>query len=150
MSLAVHRDRAELIDVITLWQPWASWILWEWKTIETRTHARFAKLEQKRIGIHAGKHFDDAAIETARDWLTEEQIQTTLHYPHQHQAIICTVFVHGAAIVSRAKEHLALIECNTVRHGLFLHSREILNPPITAKGRQGIWKASVPIRRFGD
>jgi hypothetical protein len=26
---------------ISLWMPWAQWVIWEWKPIETRTHERF-------------------------------------------------------------------------------------------------------------
>jgi hypothetical protein len=115
-------------------------VLWGWKTIETRTHSRFAKLAGRRIGIHAGKHFDDGAINAAGTWLTPQQIATTLHYPHQRGAIICTALVLSHGIVKRSDEQFALIECNTVRYGLFLQALEILNPPIPANGRQGIWK----------
>jgi predicted transcriptional regulator len=42
------------MKVITLWQPWASFIALGWKTIETRTHDRFKNLVCERIAIHAG------------------------------------------------------------------------------------------------
>lgn len=48
-----------------LFQPWASWIMKEWETIETRTHNRFASLKGKTILIHAGKTTDYSAFKNA-------------------------------------------------------------------------------------
>lgn len=52
------------MKVITLWQPWATWVVLGWKTIETRLHPRFASLAGQVIGIHAGLKFDDLAMDT--------------------------------------------------------------------------------------
>ena len=43
------------MKAISLHQPWATCIAMKWKTIETRTHARFKSLEGQRIAIHAAK-----------------------------------------------------------------------------------------------
>lgn len=53
-----------IYPVITLYQPWATWIMRGWKTIETRTHNRFACLDHKTILIHAGKITDLFADKT--------------------------------------------------------------------------------------
>ena len=50
------------MKAITLWQPQASWIALNWKTIETRTHERFKSLEGQRIAIHAAKKVDESEI----------------------------------------------------------------------------------------
>lgn len=52
----------EIYPVITLYQPWATWIMRELKTIESRTHARFNSLLYKTILIHAGQTTDKTAI----------------------------------------------------------------------------------------
>ena len=41
--------------VLTLYQPWATFIADGLKTIETRTHNRFTSLYGKTILIHAGQ-----------------------------------------------------------------------------------------------
>lgn len=43
------------MKAISLHQPWATCIAMKWKTIETRTHARFKSLVGQRIAIHAAK-----------------------------------------------------------------------------------------------
>lgn len=43
------------MKAISLHQPWATFIAMKWKTIETRTHARFKSLVGQRIAIHAAK-----------------------------------------------------------------------------------------------
>jgi hypothetical protein len=133
------------LPCITLWQPWATWIRWGWKTIETRTHKQFYCLERKRIGIHAGKQWDDSALDSAAEFLTALQIEQTRNFKHSHGALICSAYVFGAAIVFPVNSAGALIDCEmTERHGLFLHSVRPIDPPIQAKGSQGIWSMTVP------
>lgn len=61
-----------IYPVITLYQPWATWIMRRWKTIETRTHNRFVKLLGKSVLIHAGQQTDATAA--WNPYLTEEEI----------------------------------------------------------------------------
>src|SRR5689334_13020773 len=61
-----------IYPVITLYQPWATWIMRGWKTIETRTHNKFSRLEGKRILIHAGLTTDADAINNP--YLTKQQL----------------------------------------------------------------------------
>ena len=59
-SAGILRSPEEL-TVISLWRPWCFWVMLGWKTIETRTHDRFANMMGKRIGIHAAQKWDDEA-----------------------------------------------------------------------------------------
>jgi hypothetical protein len=122
---------------ITLYQPWATWIMREWKTIETRTHNRFSCLKGKTILIHAGMNTDEGAIKNT--YLTREQL---LLNPDE----MINGFILGSAFVRDFKELnswdslAALIDCrNTKRYGLILESITRFNNPIPVKGEMGIW-----------
>lgn len=125
-----------IYPVITLYQPWATWIMRGWKTIETRTHNRFACLDKKTILIHAGQKTDASAMNN--DYLTKEQL---LHKPDE--------IINGFILGSAYAQHLgcldpddgvnALIECNTLRYGLLLSSINVFEEPIAVKGEMGIW-----------
>lgn len=126
-----------IIPVITLYQPWATWIMRGWKTIETRTHAKFKCLEGKRIGIHAGMTTDKTAI--PNPWLTPAKNSEA---PEE----MINGYIIGAATVlmfhelndSHSKD--ALIDCGSVkRYGLFLDNVQHFYDPIPVKGSMGIW-----------
>lgn len=139
---------ANYLEVISLWQPWATWVLWGWKIIETRTHPRFAGLCGKRIGIHAAKRWDDNAFTLAAPYLSSQQIAKTLVFQHAKGELICTAYVtrYSSRLV-RTDEKDALIECQT-RHrtGIWLDRLAPFSPPIPMIGRQGIWHVPYPIR----
>lgn len=136
---------AEFLLVITLKQPWATWVLWGWKIVETRVHNRFAKLATHRIGIHAGKTWDDRAMAAAAPYLSREQIDRTVLHDHARGALLCTVFVLGSRPTADCDASGGLIECRTERFGLWLQNIEPFNPPIPMRGHQGIWKARYPL-----
>ena len=125
-----------IYPVITLYQPWATWIMREWKTIETRTHNRFACLEGQRILIHAGLRTDMNAINNP--YLTNEQL---LFNPDE----MINGFILGSAFVNDFREltfnasQRALIECKTKTYGLFLEKIDRWKIPIPEKGKMGIW-----------
>lgn len=104
-----------ILPVITLYQPWATWIMRGWKTIETRTHNRFACLEDKTILIHAGLKTDAEAFNNP--YLTKEQ---RLLNPDE----MINGFILGSALVTAHLHCImndskrALIECQTSRRGL--------------------------------
>ena len=125
--------------VITLWQPWATWILWGWRTIETRTHNRFACLKGELIGIHAGKKFDHNAIGMAQEYLTTERIVKHNESIYPLGYIIATAQVTDARRLDFIHSEKALIECYTERYGLFLENIMPTVPVIKYKGSQGIW-----------
>jgi hypothetical protein len=132
------------MKVITLWQPWATFIRLGWKTIETRTHKRFFTLLNQTIGIHAGNKWDYDWKELAGDYLDSTQI----HYIENvikfgRGEILCTAKVYKVGYLTLEHSQPALIDCGfsyLERTGLFLKDITKLNPPIAAKGHQGIWE----------
>lgn len=132
------------MKVITLWQPWASWIRLGWKTIETRTHNRFRSLEHQRIAIHAGLRYDRDARRLAEQYLSDDQLDENENdfwmARQPHGAIICTVYVERVAACTPDNASHALIEC-TVTQRWGLHLRDIYQlRPIYCKGQRGIWE----------
>lgn len=144
------------MKVITLHQPWAFFIAYGWKTIETRTHNRFKGLVRQTIGIHAGKHWDKDWEKLAGEYLTGEQIRMVKNdFPVLHKSlkgtIICTAEVWDAQEVTSCQSKFALINCDPqtngeiIRHGLFLTNiTKII--PIKTTGKQGIWYYSGEIK----
>lgn len=124
--------------IISLWMPWANWVMLGWKIIETRTHSRFAKLAGKRIGIHASQKWDDTAIDQARRYLTVTQIAKTSGFLRIGGAILGTAYCLEHALTTPDNAYGALIECETKRYGLWLSAPEVIEA-IPAKGKQGIW-----------
>ena len=132
-------NESQVLPVITLYQPWASWIMRLWKTIETREHNRFACLNGKRILIHAGQRTDASPFATQNPFLSKEQI---FHNPDE----IINGFILGSAYVSNvgwldaSHSSKALIDCHhTSRFGLFLEWIIPEIEPIPVKGEMGIW-----------
>jgi hypothetical protein len=140
-------DSTVELRAISLWNPWAMWVALGWKTVETRLHDRFASLERKRVAIHAALTWDVSAIESARKYLSTEQIRETVQnlktWPSG--AFICTVDVEDYRVTETTDAKAALIECDTPRFGLYLSNVKLFVPPILARGRQGIWKAQLPL-----
>ena len=125
-----------IYPVITLYQPWATWIMKEWKTIETRTHDRFASLIHRTVLIHAG-------LRTERfinnPFLTEEQMFIDSK-ELVNGAILGSVYVYACGWLcgDNYENKSALIEC-TDRYGLFLEDIKKFDSPIFCKGSMGIW-----------
>lgn len=128
-----------IIPVITLWQPWASWIMWGWKGIETRTHDRLMSLVgQEKLGIHSGRRFDDSDFVINNPYLTSQQIIDSMNTPTG--VVLGTVNCYdGKCGLNESHEKSALIECRTYRSGLFLKNPKIFKTPIPMKGELGIW-----------
>ena len=131
------------IPVITLWQPWATLIALGWKRIETRTHNRFRNLEGQTIGIHAGNKWDSGWSFLAGNFLTNEQYTLIMKMQAEKEMpfgkIICTGKVYTYRKLVSSDSEKALIECDTERYGLFIYDIKKIEPPIEAKGKQGIW-----------
>lgn len=128
---------SSILPAITLYQPWATWIIRGWKTIETRTHNKFSSLKGQRIFIHAGKITDGNAA--LNEFLSPEQIMLD-------PAEVINGFIIGVAYVSDftelTAEHskAALIDCGLVRRwGLFLTEVTKLDEPLPIFGEMGIW-----------
>lgn len=130
--------RQAAIRAISLWQPWASWVSLGWKTIETRTHAKFRSLKGQRIVIHAALKWDNNALAAAAEYLTEDQIKQTERFLRISGALICSVLVDDFRLLTPEDSKAALMECKTERFGLFL--KDIVRfPAVPMRGRQGIW-----------
>ena len=131
--------------------------MWGWKTIETRTHDRFRSLEGQTIAIHAAKRFDDDAAALAWPYLTNEQRvehgRRLLNLPKRFPAgyILGTAHVEKVRVCIPDDAERALIQCRTLRYGLFLGNVKPLVTPIPCKGRQGIFEVPESASgRFSD
>lgn len=140
----------EGIAIISMHEPWASWVAKGWKTIETRTHDKFRSLEGKVIGIHATMKWDDnwdrwgqmylTNLQRARTELGIEKRFLERKYKKMKGIIICTVKVLKFKECGYDDERKALIECIDVkRYGLVLENVRVLKTPIEVRGSQGIW-----------
>jgi hypothetical protein len=125
-----------ILPVITLYQPWATWIMRGWKTIETRTHSRFSCLKGQRILIHAGLKTDPHALHVP--YLTLEQL---LLNPDEmvNGYILGSAFVKDFRLLNESDSEAALFDCTGRLWGLFLEDIERWKYPIPEKGSQGIW-----------
>lgn len=135
---------SNILPVITLYQPWATWIMRGWKTIETRTHNRFACLNHKTILIHAGMTTDAAAINNP--YLSKEQL---LHAPDEmvNGFILGSAYALYLGCLDPDDGVNALIECETLRYGLLLDNINVFKEPIPVKGEMGIWYYDLDARK---
>lgn len=128
-----------IYPVITLYQPWATWIIRGWKTIETRTHNRFASLCGKTILIHAGMTTDSSDLAKKNRFLSTSQI---LQDPDEmiNGFILGGAYVYQSRKLGALDQQAALIDCViTERYGLFLSKIKRFDNPIPVKGEMGIW-----------
>lgn len=129
----------QIFPVITLYQPWATWIMRGWKLIETRTHDRFKSLIHKTILIHAGLTTDSSSLVIENPYLSLQQI---LYNPDEviNGYILGSAYVEDFDIIQPHESKDALIDCvNTKRYGLYLSNINKFKIPIKIKGEIGIW-----------
>jgi len=143
------------IPAITLWQPWASWMAWGWKTIETRTHLRLQSLLGKTVAIHAGLRVDRNAVHLARFSMPLPMCQLAAFAWREGPA------AHRGCVIATARM-VEVIPSIPSADGVFKGSMisenhdvigkvgyrfENIRPlknPIPARGHQGIWYWQVP------
>lgn len=134
------------MKAISLYEPWASFIMLGWKTIETRTHDRFKSLIKEVILIHAAKKLDDSGI--WGEYLGDEQMELLSeknlsgYFDETRGKILGSVYVNSSRRLYQDDSRLALINCDPiieVRYGLFLERPCPLIKPIPYRGRQGIF-----------
>jgi hypothetical protein len=136
----------ETMPAISLWMPWANWVSLGWKTIETRTHKRFASLKGRRIGIHASLKWDDDALDLAGEFLSEAQRIQSRNFLRLGGGIICTAFVEDHRELDPLDNERALIDCTHVtRYGLILSDIRMLETIVPCKGKQGIFYVPVAV-----
>lgn len=129
---------SNILPVITLYQPWATWIVRGWKTIETRTHNRFASLAGKTILIHAGMKTDQSHYAVYNPYLTMGQFHENTD-EMVNGFILGSAFVDVSGVCRSGDSKRALIECDTMRYGLFLSNVKKFDKPIPVKGEMGVW-----------
>jgi len=136
-SKKVQRIDFGVMPVITLYQPWASWIIRGWKTIETRTHNKFKSLMGKRILIHAGLTTDEGAAAN-NQYLSVRQLDECSTYPNGF--IIGSALVYEYRVLDENDSRAALIDCcSVIRRGLFLSEVLAFSKPLKAQGSMSIW-----------
>jgi len=124
------------MKAITLYQPWASLIAEGYKTIETRQHDRFKDLKGRRIAIHAGMRFD------RWPYVERDQHPNMHKIKMPHGVIVCTAQVDNARWLrgDSIQEYDAAMCITDGLFGLFLSDIQKVEPPIPARGWQGIWE----------
>ena len=138
------------MKAITLWQPWATFVAMRWKTIETRTHARFKGLVGQRIAIHAGLKVDEAAF--LNEFLPQ-RISTPLQVENLIRVValwrgrlVCTARVVDArwapnvGFVEREEWNKRAMCEAAGKFCLFLGDIVPLQNMIPFRGRQGIFE----------
>lgn len=133
---------------ITLHLPWAYWVMMGWKTIETRTHRKFAILLGSNLAIHASRtwDYDAMTLHAAGAYLTAEQrsMTTRINPDAYYGRILCTAKCYAFRELNDLDAPLALIECaHTRRFGTFLTGIKPLQPFIKARGYRGIWNYEI-------
>jgi len=136
---------------ISLWQPWASWIMAGLKTIETRIHTRFECLAGETIVIHAAKRYDKHAFEGALSW-TNNPVrlkESAFLGRHLQGYLLGTAKVAQFRRLDSNDSHGTLIYCGLGdRFGLDLIEINHFNLPIPWKGSQGIFE--IPDKIIGE
>lgn len=120
------------MKALSLWQPWASLILDDRKTIETRS---WEMLYRGPLAIHAAKHIEkDACEDFGYEWRALPS-----------GAILCIVNVIDCVRFPNPKappdEYGDFYEG---RYGFLMEMVEKFSEPIPARGMQGIWNWERP------
>lgn len=116
------------MKVITLWQPWASLIADNRKPVETRPRPWAYR---GVIAIHAAQHVDrEACVRFGYDPDTIPR-----------GCIVCLVFKDKCVqFPSQLVTPDAYGDYAPGRYGYLLYNPRKFNPPVPAKGKQGIWE----------
>lgn len=129
----------KIIPVITLKQPWASWVMMGLKTIETRTHTRFKELVNTEVGIHSGLSLDHSDYVINNPYLSKEIIIETMKTSPQG-VLLGSIFSNEFRELNTTHSMASLIECEaTRRYGLLLSDPKSLEKPVPFKGELGVW-----------
>lgn len=146
------------MKAISIWQPWATWIVAGFKTIEVRRHKMFAPLVGQRIAIHATARPNEKELRRRMKWAKREAspylrevIPTSENDPWWEPdnltfgVIVGTVLVLGHRGLGPSDSLAALIDCSAGdRYGLFVGKPNIFAPPIPVKGALYAWDWDPP------
>lgn len=130
---------SNIIPVITLKQPWVSWVMKGLKLKESRIHTNFKTLEGKTFGIHSAMDYDKSDYVVKNPYLTQVQIDASFSYPTG--VILGTVHCDKFLELNGDRhEQEALIECRSIkRYGLNLITPKPFEKEIPCKGELAIW-----------
>lgn len=148
------------MKAISLHEPYASFIMLGWKTIETRLHDKFRSLENQKIIIHRTQTFIMPHQADYFQYMSKEQQDQFVNYWKKETGenvnklkkltpkILGTVEVYKFDLLNESHSKLAMVDCkHTKRFGLFLRRpKEFINQ-IEFKGRQGIFYIRFDIMR---
>jgi hypothetical protein len=142
-----------ILDAITIYQPYASWIAEGWKTIETRENvAGYKGLLGKQIAIHAGQVWYEHALDTAfaNGWLSQEERDKSLEFENTTGAILCiarvSVFEPSLIGTSHSTPDIgrqAMTDEWYGRCGMYLSDVKKFPSPVPVRGRKGVWKVNL-------
>ena len=136
------------MKTITLWQPWATFVAIDWKTIEARTHQRFKGLVGQRIAIHAARKIDRLSewvehVPPGRKVLDGFNLDTLIDM--SCGTIVCTATVTAARwapnvdFVEREEWNSKSLCEVAGKFCLFLEDVKPLKIRIPFRGRQGVF-----------
>lgn len=145
------------MKAISLHEPWASCIMWGWKTIETRLHQKLKSLVNQKIIIHVTKNKSfikdaDTILEIMGYLGTKQKDEfarylNSDHFEKTFGRLIGTVEVIDFARLNKNNSKDALIDCRYEnRYGLFLRYPKLFINPALYKGSQGIF--NIPMEIF--
>lgn len=127
---------------VSLWQPWADWVVWGVKTIETRSWPAPEKLAGQWLAIHAAKKFDKQAPLTELE-LSEHRLQ---YHTKRQGAIVGAAWLERVARLSEAdwrrwqRRHCCPLEWwDERKFGWFVAKAITFNTPIPCTGHQRLW-----------
>lgn len=128
------------IKCISLWQPWASLIVWGHKTIETRSWPAPSTILGTRIGIHAAM--------TTQGIKLADELGLLRHCGMERAklplgALVATCVV-DASVPTEKLCGDPYGDFRPGRYGWILSGIEPLAEPIPVKGRQGIFTVELP------
>lgn len=128
-----------IIPCISLYQPWATWVIDEDKGTETRTHAKFRCLQGKVIGIHASKKIDRSTL-VLRNPYADRHWSVAEIKALPSGMLLGTARVSSFRMLNANDSKSAMIDCKSViRYGLILEDVNKFDTPIPVIGEMGIW-----------
>jgi len=133
----------EGLPVITLREPWATFVIRGWKTVEVRPFQRLRSLEGRTIGIHAGERWDSNYLLKADPYMDDYQRGVMADIRKRRvQGILGIALVRAVGHVGPAESRAAMMSISwssEVRWGLVLDDVFEYSAPILCAGHQGIW-----------
>lgn len=144
---------------ISLHEPYASLVMFGWKTIETREHQKLKSLVNQKIIIHATKNKlfvkDADTIVEILSYLDTNRKQVFVNYLNSDYfdktfgKLLGTVEVVEFAKLNKDNSKNSLIDCQYGnKFGLFLRNPKLFNIPKIYKGSQGIF--NIPLEVMKD